>query len=65
MASNRTTQADMLRKVYLDRMEMSFNLDSIISQDYWRSVFTSAHERVRGYYTQVALEHHYNEVWLA
>lgn len=37
MASNRTTQADMLRKVYLDRMEMSFNLDSIISQTFHRN----------------------------
>lgn len=38
--------------------------DAVISQDFWRSVFTSCHESVKGIYAQVALEHHYNKVWI-
>ena len=38
--------------------------DAIISQDFWRSVFTAAHEKVHGIYAQVALEHHYAKVWM-
>ncbi len=38
--------------------------DAVISQDYWRSVFTTAHEKVHGIFAQVALEHHYAKVWI-
>ena len=56
--------ADERRKV-MARLEKIIQDDAIISQDFWRSVFSSAHERVQGFYTQVALEHQFNKVWLA
>ena len=43
----------------------SFRTTPSYPQDFWRSVFTSATERVQGLFAQVALEHHYNKVWLA
>jgi len=53
------------RRKVMEKIEAMLQDDAIISQDYWRSVFTAAHERVRGFFTQVALEHHYTKVWLA
>ena len=52
------------RRKVMAKLETIMQEDAIISQDYWRSVFTSAHKRVQGVYAQVALEHHYNQVWL-
>ena len=54
---------DERRKV-VAKLEKIIQEDAIISQDFWRSVFTAAHERVHGIYAQVALEHHYNKVWI-
>ncbi len=54
---------DERRKV-MAKLEKILQEDAIISQDFWRSVFTAAHERVHGIYAQVALEHHYNKVWI-
>ena len=53
------------RRPVMAKLEKIIQDDAVISQDFWRSVFTSAHERVQGIYAQVALEHHYNKVWLA
>jgi len=39
--------------------------DAVIAQSFWRSVFVTANKRVQGVYAQVALEQHYNKVWLA
>lgn len=52
------------RSKVMVKLEMILQDDAIISQDFWRSVFTAAHERVQGIYAQVALEHHYNKVWI-
>lgn len=54
---------DERRKV-MAKLEKILQDDAIISQDYWRSVFTAANKRVHGIYAQVALEHHYNKVWI-
>ena len=53
------------RSKVMAKLEKMLQDDGIISQDYWRSVFTAANKRVRGIYAQVALEHHYNKVWIA
>ena len=53
------------RRPVIQKLEAILQDDAIISQDFWRSVHSSAHERVQGMFTQVALEHHYNKVWLA
>lgn len=55
--------ADERRKV-MAKLETILQDDAIISQDFWRSVFTAANKRVHGIYAQVALEHHYNKVWI-
>ena len=51
------------RKVTM-KLEQILQEDAIIQQSLWRSVFVTAHKRVKGLYAQVALEHHYNGVWL-
>lgn len=38
--------------------------DAVIAQTFWRSIFVSRTNRVKGLYAQVALEHHFNKVWL-
>jgi peptide/nickel transport system substrate-binding protein len=38
--------------------------DAVIAQTFWRSIFVARTNRVKGLYAQVALEHHYNKVWL-
>jgi len=52
------------RRVVTRKLEQILQDDAIISQSFWRSVFVTAHKRVHGLYAQVALEHHYNGVWL-
>jgi peptide/nickel transport system substrate-binding protein len=54
---------DERRKV-MAKLEKILQDDAIISQDFWRSVFTAATKRIHGIYAQVALEHHYNKVWI-
>lgn len=51
------------RKVTM-KLEQILQEDAIIQQSLWRSIFVTAHKRVKGLYAQVALEHHYNGVWL-
>ena len=58
-----TLDADERRKV-MAKLEAIVQDDAIISQDFWRSVFTAANKRVHGIYAQVALEHHYTKVWI-
>ena len=53
------------RRQVMAKLEAIIQDDAIISQDFWRSVFVAANKRVQGLYAQVALEHHYNQVWLA
>ena len=38
--------------------------DAVIAQTFWRSIFVSRTNRVKGLYAQVALEHHFHKVWL-
>ena len=52
------------RRKVTQKLEEILQDDAIISQSLWRSVFVTAHKRVKGIYAQVALEHHYNQVWL-
>ena len=52
------------RSKVVAKLEAILQDDAIISQSLWRSVFSASHKRVKGLYTQVALEHHYNDVWL-
>ena len=56
--------ADERRKV-MAKLEAILQDDAVIGQTFWRSVFVAANKRVQGLYAQVALEHHYNNVWLA
>ncbi len=53
------------RRPVMAKLEKILQDDAVISQDFWRSAFMSANERVQGIYAHVALEHHYNKVWLA
>ena len=53
------------RRPVMAKLQKILQDDAVISQDFWRSVFTTATQRVQGLYAQVALEHHYNKVWLA
>ena len=52
------------RRVVVQKLQGILQDDAIISQSFWRSVFVTANKRVQGLYAQVALEHHYNDVWL-
>jgi peptide/nickel transport system substrate-binding protein len=52
------------RRKVTRKLEEILQDDAIISQSLWRSVFVTANKRVKGLYAQVALEHHYNGVWL-
>jgi peptide/nickel transport system substrate-binding protein len=52
------------RRKVVAKLEAILQDDAIISQSLWRSVFSAAHKNVKGIYAQVALEHHYNQVWL-
>lgn len=52
------------RRVATRKLEEILQDDSIISQSVWRSIFVTANKRVQGLYAHVALEHHYNDVWL-
>ncbi len=52
------------RRKVMAKLQGILQDDAIIQQSLWRSVFVTAHKRVQGLYAQVALEHHYNQVWL-
>jgi hypothetical protein len=49
----------------MEKLELILQGDAIISQSFWVAVFVAANRRVRDLYAHVALEHHYNKVWLA
>ncbi|MBL6946929.1 MAG: ABC transporter substrate-binding protein [Rhodospirillales bacterium] len=53
------------RRKVMAKIESVLQDDAIMHQSSWRSIYTTAHKRVRGIYCQVAEEHHYNKVWLA
>jgi peptide/nickel transport system substrate-binding protein len=53
------------RRKVMAKIEKVLQNDAVIAQTFWRSVFVSHSNRVKGMYAQVALEHHYNKVWLA
>ena len=55
--------ADERRKV-MAKLEAILQDDAVISQSFWRSIFVASNKRVQGLYAQVALEHHYNKVWM-
>jgi len=52
------------RRKAMAELEEILQGDAIISQSFWRSVFVTANNSVKGLYAHVALEHHYNTVWL-
>ena len=53
------------RKKIMAEIQKTLQDDAVIAQSFWRSVFVTANKRVQGLYAQVALEQHYNKVWLA
>ena len=53
------------RRQVMAKLEKILQDDAIMHQSSWRSIFITAHQRVKGIYGQVAEEHHYNKVWLA
>lgn len=53
------------RRKVMAKLEKILQDDAIIVQPFWRSVFVAANKRVQGIYAHVALEHHYNKVWLS
>jgi len=53
------------RRKIMAKLEGMLQQASVIVQPLWRSVFVTASERVMGFEIHVALEHHYNKVWLA
>jgi peptide/nickel transport system substrate-binding protein len=53
------------RRKVMEKLEQILQRDAIISQSFWVAVFAAANRRVRDLYAHVALEHHYNKVWLA
>jgi len=55
---------DRRRKV-MAKIQQVLRDDAVIAQTFWRSVFVSRTNRVKGIYAHVAFEHHYNKVWLA
>ncbi len=58
------TDVNARRKV-MAKLQTIMQEDAVIAQAFWRSVFVTANKRVQGLYAQVALEHHYNKVWLS
>ena len=58
------TDVEARRKV-MARAQAVLQDDAVISQSFWRSVFVAANKRVHGLYPHVALEHHFNKVWLS
>ncbi|HEX6960191.1 MAG TPA: ABC transporter substrate-binding protein [Ferrovibrio sp.] len=53
------------RRKDMAKLEQILQHDAVFVQSLWRSVFVAANKRVRGIYAHVALEHHFNKVWLA
>lgn len=53
------------RRKKMEKVEKILQDDAVISQALWRSVFTAAHERVRGYEMHPTIYHQLNKVWLA
>lgn len=53
------------RRQDMAKLEKMLQDDAVFVQALWRSIFVTANKRVRGAYAHVALEHHYNKVWLA
>jgi peptide/nickel transport system substrate-binding protein len=53
------------RRQYMAKAEALLQDDAVIIQPFWRSVFVAENKRVRGLSAHVALEHHFNKVWLA
>lgn len=53
------------RRKVMKKLETILQGDAVIAQPFWVSVFVAANKRVRNLYAHVALEHHYNKVWLA
>ena len=53
------------RRADMAKLEKILQDDAVFVQSLWRSVFVAANKCVRGLYGHVALEHHYNKVWLA
>ncbi len=53
------------RRKVMAKVQKILQDDAVIAQPLWRSVFTAAHKRVRGYQTHPTFYHQFNKVWLA
>ena len=52
------------RSIEMAKLEKMLQDDSVISQSLWRSLFSANHKKVKGFNLHVALEHHFNKVWI-
>ena len=52
------------RSVVMADVQKTLQDDSVISQSLWRSLFNANHKKVKGFNLHVALEHHFNKVWI-
>ena len=53
------------RRKIMANIQKELRNDAVIGQTFWRAVFVAHSNRVKGLYAQVALENHYNKVWLS
>lgn len=53
------------RRKVMAKLQAIMQEDAVIAQCFWRSVFVSSNNRVKDLHAQVALEQHYNKVWMA
>jgi len=53
------------RRKIMANIQKELRDDAVIGQTFWRAVFVAHSNRVKGLYAQVALENHYNKVWLS
>lgn len=52
------------RKVAMEKVEKILQDDAVMVQPIWRSVFSAANEKVKGYGTHPTLYHQWHKVWL-
>jgi len=53
------------RSKVMAELEAIMQDDAPIAQSFWRAVFVTSNKRVQNLHAQVALEHHYNKVWMS
>ncbi len=53
------------RRKHMAKLQKILQTDAVIAQPLWRSVFSAAHRRVRGFKLHPTLYHQFRGVWLA